>query len=548
MTAIPIFDPFRTFSTANESEASLPLEISYHAEEPSSLIDGDAYSSVITQDSDDDNQLFMQQLDDLNAMFPTPDEIDEYQEKFNKQGGVCRGDIVALESKYPGLFSNIGFSLENYSYLPSKRCLSATVESMELMKSISLVIVVIGGLVKLVTWLGLFEQFGDDYSDDTKKVLSGKDPVERYLKNILNRERLEKFLGENASDETIETIAKFFGLTDEEAAALVKRGKLSDILANSSKGPYKRLAATPIMTDGERLLKYLNGIRESLTNEKEGVKAFIEGLAKGVFDVDKNNHSVDTDDSLFDMKKLPEAPNGFIVKMTKACGLQTDEVVIKNYVVKKLTEAEYDEFKKNINMPKKPEKTYEASKLTVIDDVDKLAAAVITFLITIEGLVKTLNIGHLKKELKTILAKYKEKANKARAKIGDSIKPKKPKNESESSSSQSSDSSSGGDNQATESKMIWAIEAVNTSGADGSGPPPEAVGNPNGSLDIDNVSEVAKNSYTKLYNTLKEISSQITTILSGLGDICHKITKFYDNINKLAAAVAKKAKHIEEPK
>lgn len=318
-----LFDPIATFSAGVETDEVVPVKIAYNFEENIRRNLSDRGSILAPYSSGDDELDEMaQEVQDISALFPSPQELDEYISKIEHSNEISRDDILAIESKWPGLIVNSGISLESYTVVPSRVNLTATVEAMASVQTIAVVVALVGGIIKLLMWIG--KSGTRKYDGDIESMRNGDSSAADFAKRVA--EAREQF-GDIFGNYKGETVKQLGGAKLSEVIAIVKNDvDMGKLFLAANKGIVHRAATAPILKNGDLLKKTIVGVGKALEAHGKEVSDFLSEAAKNLQSEVMKDLQVEEDyggssgtvrtPSI--IKALPKAPDNFIKAVSAA--------------------------------------------------------------------------------------------------------------------------------------------------------------------------------------------------------------------------------------
>ena len=434
MTMIPMFDPIQTFGRGLESTDGeiLPVKMAYNVEEElrRSL---DEYGKALPpeQTGNDDLDTIRQSFDDIEAMYPAPEELDEYIDTFERKQHVSTEDVIAIETKWPGLIVNSGIALEQYTPYPSKVNLQATVESLALAKDVALAIAALGAIIKLVMWVGSFNK-PKDFSDEIEELLKGDTSSEKFLQSWVkatSAEEREAILDAIRGGKG-DTLPGFGNASIEDISKVLNaEWDVAKLLMTAREGDLHKLGAVPILRDKEQYFKIMKGLNSAMDAHGKEIIEFINSYAAWSSNPNtvkllaaENSTSTDPTDLSVKLGQTPKAPKDFFDKVSTNLGIQAMTVEISGAHVTTFQEEPYKEIINNISLPGKVENKPNADAIKIFDDNKAVLDACITYYNLGAKLGGSIDVKKIKESLQKTLKSYQDVAKHYGAKIGDAAK------------------------------------------------------------------------------------------------------------------------------
>lgn len=429
---IPMFDPIKTFSPATESgESPLPVEMAYNVEEELKRSLRERGSPLdATETGDDELDELHQQFMDIQAMYPTPDELDGYLTEFRAKQHISTDDVIAIEQKWPGLIVNSGIAIEQYTPYPSKVNFTATLESLAVAKDVIVLIAALSAVIKLVMWIGNFNK-KRTFHDDIMEALNGDKSPDEVIENI--KKLMEAKKGEIAdalAKAGSDTVSGFGNANMAELAkALNAEWDVAKLLGTVNSGELLKLLCTPIVQDKDKFFALFESLNTAMKSHGDEVKEFINKYPQWANrqDVKKVlNNAKKSGENPVDMSVQlhgipPPPPTDFYAIVSKGTGVVFNTTEISGHKAITFNESSFAAVITNIKLPSKPtkDKKPDPSSVKIFDDSVKLLKVCIEYHEHGSKIAGGINIEAIKKSLQQTLQKYQGAVRSYGAKIGD---------------------------------------------------------------------------------------------------------------------------------
>lgn len=427
-SSIEVFDPFATFSAGTESESGevLPVKMAYNFEENvrRQLTDRGSILAPYEHSDDEDDELF-QECMDVAALYPSPQELDAYISKFKHDNYVSQEDVLAIETKYPGLLTNYDIEFDSEALSYSTESVVPALENSAVGAGVAAIVLVVGLIIKMVWSIG---KGPSKYADQIEQIRNGSQSVDKAIENLsikynsvyqqgLKNKEIVTKSGKSSKGLTLETLVKAVG-------GQLDFGKA---ISAVNKGPAGKIKNMPILSDPDKFKKFMLGADNAFEKYGKEVVEFINDVNKlfvsssfknliskeqrtntksedGVNDPISNMSASKTNDII---KQLPKPPNNFIKTLAGYINANCSETSINNISMLMLEQGDYKELKESLTSKtgdmKMDRRVLTQSATDAIELSIKLQK-------NVGAMSKTFNIDEIKKSLSETLKMLKERA------------------------------------------------------------------------------------------------------------------------------------------